>query len=296
MKRGQGPAGHARLRQPLRGSRLGRRDLRRRGGRGARAVPGPGDGHHPHRLPRAGLPGLRRLPQGDAQGRGASTASSCRTASSAAPRSSRRKASATWRHGRRGQLRLCQPADHHPLGAGDLRAGSSGSAPGTWACELVYDVAHNIAKIEDAHGGRQAADAVRAPQGRHPRLSAGPSRRLPGGLPRDSASRCSIPGDMGRYSYVLVGTEQAMEETFGSTCHGAGRLMSRHQAMKVARGRSIIRELAAAGHHRPGRRPGHHRRGDARGLQGRQPSGGRGPRRRHRQEGGPAAAVGGIKG
>ena len=56
-----------------------------------------------------------------------------------------------------------------------------------------------------------------------------------------------IPGDMGRYSFVLVGTEKALTETFGSTCHGAGREMSRHQALKVARGRSIISELAQQG-------------------------------------------------
>ena len=56
-----------------------------------------------------------------------------------------------------------------------------------------------------------------------------------------------IPGDMGRYSYVLVGTEGAMRETFGSTCHGAGRLMSRTAAVKAARGRQIWRELEAKG-------------------------------------------------
>ncbi|HDL90239.1 MAG TPA: RNA-splicing ligase RtcB, partial [Thermodesulforhabdus norvegica] len=56
-----------------------------------------------------------------------------------------------------------------------------------------------------------------------------------------------IPGDMGRYSYILVGTEQAMSETFGSTCHGAGRLLSRHQAIKAAKGRSIVQELASQG-------------------------------------------------
>jgi tRNA-splicing ligase RtcB len=56
-----------------------------------------------------------------------------------------------------------------------------------------------------------------------------------------------IPGDMGRYSYVLVGTEQALKETFGSTCHGAGREMSRGQALKVARGRDIVREMAEKG-------------------------------------------------
>ena len=84
--------------------------------------------------------------------------------------------------------------------------------------ELVYDVAHNIAKIEDAHGGRQAPEAVRPPQGRHPGLSAGPPGD-PGGLPEDGQP-VLIPGDMGR-SFVLVGTEKALTETFGSTCHGA---------------------------------------------------------------------------
>ena len=56
-----------------------------------------------------------------------------------------------------------------------------------------------------------------------------------------------IPGDMGRSSYVLCGAAGAMEQTFGSSCHGAGRLLSRHQAMKAARGRSIHRELADRG-------------------------------------------------
>jgi tRNA-splicing ligase RtcB len=52
---------------------------------------------------------------------------------------------------------------------------------------------------------------------------------------------------MGRYSYVLVGTQTAMRETFGSTCHGAGRVMSRHQAMKRAKGRAIFREMEDKG-------------------------------------------------
>ena len=56
-----------------------------------------------------------------------------------------------------------------------------------------------------------------------------------------------IPGDMGRYSYVLVGADGAMENTFGSTCHGAGRAMSRHKAKKTARGRAIARELEDQG-------------------------------------------------
>ena len=56
-----------------------------------------------------------------------------------------------------------------------------------------------------------------------------------------------IPGDMGRCSYLLAGTRKAMSETFGSACHGAGRLMSRHEAVKRARGRDITRELADKG-------------------------------------------------
>ncbi len=56
-----------------------------------------------------------------------------------------------------------------------------------------------------------------------------------------------VPGDMGRYSFVLMGTQTAMRETFGSTCHGAGRLLSRTAAKKAASGRNISRELAARG-------------------------------------------------
>ena len=56
-----------------------------------------------------------------------------------------------------------------------------------------------------------------------------------------------IPGDMGRASYLLVGTKKAFVETWGSTCHGAGRMMSRHQAVKSAQGRSIPKEMEAKG-------------------------------------------------
>jgi len=56
-----------------------------------------------------------------------------------------------------------------------------------------------------------------------------------------------IPGDMGTGSYVLVGTDKAFAETFGSTCHGAGRVMSRSRATKVSKGRSIRKEMAERG-------------------------------------------------
>ena len=97
---------------------------------------------------------------------------------------------------------------------------------------VVYDVAHNIAKEED-----------HVVEGKPRRLLVhrkGATRAFPG-------QPVLVPGDMGRYSYLLVGTEVAMRETFGSTCHGAGRLLSRTAAVKAAKGRRIDRELAARG-------------------------------------------------
>jgi len=111
--------------------------------------------------------------------------------------------------------------------------------------ELVYDVAHNIAKIETHTVDGQPRKlcihrkgATRAFPPRHPEVPE---------AYRETGQPVLIPGDMGRYSFVLVGTQQALTETFGSTCHGAGRKMSRHQAKKEARGRFIIKELAEKG-------------------------------------------------
>ncbi len=111
--------------------------------------------------------------------------------------------------------------------------------------DLIYDVCHNIAKIEthSVNGKKKKLcvhrkGATRAFPPNHPDI---PSDYQSTGQP------VLIPGDMGRCSYVLVGTERAMEETFGSTCHGAGRVMSRHQAVKAAKGRSITRELEDKG-------------------------------------------------
>jgi tRNA-splicing ligase RtcB len=97
---------------------------------------------------------------------------------------------------------------------------------------LVYDVAHNIAK-EEVH----EVDGVARRLIVHRK---GATRAFPG-------QPVIVPGDMGRYSFLLVGTEGAMRETFGSTCHGAGRLLSRTAAVKAARGRRIDRELEAGG-------------------------------------------------
>jgi len=111
--------------------------------------------------------------------------------------------------------------------------------------DLVYDVAHNIAKLEthtvDGKPRKlciHRKGATRAFPPHHPEVPE---------AYRETGQPVLIPGDMGRYSFVLVGTEQALSETFGSTCHGAGRRMSRHQAKKEARGRFIIKELAAKG-------------------------------------------------
>ncbi len=111
--------------------------------------------------------------------------------------------------------------------------------------DLIYDVCHNIAKIEefDVEGRKQKLcvhrkGATRAFPAHHPLI---PQDYQNIGQP------VLIPGDMGRYSFVLVGTEKAMSDTFGSTCHGAGRLMSRNQAMKRAKGRAIIREMEDKG-------------------------------------------------
>ncbi len=111
--------------------------------------------------------------------------------------------------------------------------------------DLIYDVCHNVAKMEThtVNGKKKKLCVHRK----------GATRAFPPGhadIPLDYRSigqPVLIPGDMGRCSYVLVGTESAMEETFGSTCHGAGRVMSRHQAVKAAKGRAIIRELEDKG-------------------------------------------------
>jgi tRNA-splicing ligase RtcB len=110
---------------------------------------------------------------------------------------------------------------------------------------LLYDVCHNIAKIETfVVDGKETKlcvhrkGATRAFPPGHPAL---PARYANTGQP------VLIPGDMGTGSYVLTGTEKAFAETFGSTCHGAGRVMSRTQAKKASSGRSIEREMAAKG-------------------------------------------------
>lgn len=109
----------------------------------------------------------------------------------------------------------------------------------------VYDVAHNIAKFEEhLVDGKLKKVCVHRK---------GATRAFPPGHPdvpkcyRSFGQPVLIPGDMGRYSFLMVGTEQAMKETWGSTCHGAGRLKSRHLAMKEAKGIDIAEMLAEKG-------------------------------------------------
>ena len=110
---------------------------------------------------------------------------------------------------------------------------------------LVYDVCHNIAKFE-----KHVIDGKPMELCVHRK---GATRAFPPGheqLPksyRQLGQPVLIPGDMGNASYVLIGTDQAMQETFGSSCHGAGRVQSRKKAMEAARGRNIIHEMKRKG-------------------------------------------------
>ncbi len=118
----------------------------------------------------------------------------------------------------------------------------------TWEAmqmNLVYDVCHNIAKFEEhTVGGKlkrvwvHRKGATRAFPAHHPEI---PSAYKAVGQP------VIIPGDMGRASWVLVGQPGSMEKTFGTTCHGAGRLLSRTAAVRQSAGRRIDKELEARG-------------------------------------------------
>jgi tRNA-splicing ligase RtcB len=111
--------------------------------------------------------------------------------------------------------------------------------------KLLYDVAHNIGKIEEHEvEGKKLLLCVHRK---------GATRAFPKGhkeVPKkykNVGQPVIVPGDMGRNSYILVGTERGMKETFGSACHGAGRLMSRSKALKSVRGSQVIEELNKKG-------------------------------------------------
>lgn len=110
---------------------------------------------------------------------------------------------------------------------------------------LIYDVAHNIAKIEkyvvDGKVKKLCVHRKGATRAFGPDNPSLPQKYKKTGQP------VIIPGDMGRNSYLLVGTKKAEEETFGSTCHGAGRLKSRSAAMRSVNFNSLMKQLEAKG-------------------------------------------------
>ena len=119
------------------------------------------------------------------------------------------------------------------------------TSPAELRFSLIYDVCHNIAKMEDhvVDGKKRRLcvhrkGATRAFPPHHPQV---PHDYQETGQP------ILIPGDMARYSYLLVGTETAMDQTFGSTCHGAGRLMSRAQSKRQSQSINIDQEMERRG-------------------------------------------------
>lgn len=112
-----------------------------------------------------------------------------------------------------------------------------GSSANKLGIRLIYDVAHNIAKMESHKfqvAGSKLQEKVLCIHRK------GATRAFPG-------QPVLVPGDMGRYSYLLVGTELAMKETWGSVCHGAGRLMSRSAASRMYRAGQLVSELESKG-------------------------------------------------
>lgn len=109
----------------------------------------------------------------------------------------------------------------------------------------MYEVAHNIAKFETHEiDGREMEVCVHR---KGATRAYGPGRDSVPSDYRHVGQPVLVPGDMGRYSFVLVGTDRAMRETFGSTCHGAGRQMSRKKASKSAAHRDVKAELEERG-------------------------------------------------
>ncbi|MHC5080106.1 MAG: RtcB family protein, partial [Planctomycetota bacterium] len=110
---------------------------------------------------------------------------------------------------------------------------------------VLYDVAHNIAKIEthEVEGKVRRLCVHRKGATR----AFGPGHLDVPSAYRDVGQPVLIPGDMGRYSFILAGTEGAMRESFGSACHGAGRVMSRKGAIRAGKGRNLLREMEERG-------------------------------------------------
>jgi tRNA-splicing ligase RtcB len=111
----------------------------------------------------------------------------------------------------------------------------------------IYDIAHNMARIEShTVGGRPLTLCVHR---KGATRAFGPGSAVLPAAYRDIGQPVLVPGSMGTSSWVLVGTAGAMDQTFGSTCHGAGRTMSRHQAKRSVHGAALRQELEARGIH-----------------------------------------------
>jgi tRNA-splicing ligase RtcB len=120
-----------------------------------------------------------------------------------------------------------------------------GNSPQDLGMDVVYDVCHNIGKMEEhIIEGKKVKVCVHRK---------GATRAFPAGHPqvpekyRSVGQPVLIPGTMGTSSYIAVGTQKAMDETFGTTCHGAGRMMSRTSAMKQVNGKELQEQLKRAG-------------------------------------------------
>lgn len=117
-----------------------------------------------------------------------------------------------------------------------------GMAPRDHQIEVVYDVCHNIAKVEKHEVDGEMRDVCVHRKGA--------TRAFPAGHPhvpeiyRHVGQPVLVPGDMGRYSYVLVGNPDSPKHTWATCCHGAGRVLSRTKARSATKGRNIIQELA----------------------------------------------------
>jgi tRNA-splicing ligase RtcB len=111
--------------------------------------------------------------------------------------------------------------------------------------ELVYDICHNVAKFEEHEIGGKKKEVLIHRKGATRAMPAGRKENPADYM--DTGHPAIIPGSMGTASYVVVGTEQGLKESFASVCHGAGRVMSRTAAMKGKRGEQVKRELEAKG-------------------------------------------------
>jgi tRNA-splicing ligase RtcB len=111
----------------------------------------------------------------------------------------------------------------------------------------IYDIAHNMAKVEEHEvDGRMMAVCVHR---KGATRAFGPGSAVLPDVYRDIGQPVLVPGSMGTASWVLLGTAGSMAQTFGSTCHGAGRMMSRRQAKRTVFGEDLRKELEEGGIH-----------------------------------------------